>query len=296
MYQAKQSGKNRFHLFDVEHDRYIRGHHESLERIRCALENREFVLFYQPKVNMRTGAILGVEALIRWNHPERGLLAPAAFLPIIENHALAYQLGCWVIYTALAQIETWRVEDQPLPVSVNIGALQLQHPEFVANLKTVLDRHPTVQPGDLELEILETSALEDFAAVTQVMTACRYLGVSFALDDFGTGYSSLSYLKQLPADVLKIDRSFVRDMLNDPDDLAILKGVLGLADAFNRQVIAEGVETPQHGEMLLRLGCTLGQGYAIAYPMPAAELPTWATTWQAPPSWGIKQAALISAG
>ena len=285
MYQAKQSGKNRYHIFDAEQDRGIRDHHESLRRIRQALANHEFVLHYQPKVNMRSGELLGAEALIRWQHPERGVLSPAAFLPAIENHPLSLEVGEWVIDTALTQIEAWHDEGMSIPVSVNVGSLQLQHPDFASRLHTLLSQHPGVKAGDLELEILETSALEDFAAVSRVMDTCQDMGVTFAVDDFGTGYSSLTYLKQLPVPVLKIDRSFVRDMLKDPDDLAILKGVLGLAEAFNRKVIAEGVETPDHGAALLRLGCTWGQGYAIARPMPAQDLPRWAMTWGQPPDW-----------
>ncbi|MBY0464507.1 MAG: bifunctional diguanylate cyclase/phosphodiesterase, partial [Burkholderiales bacterium] len=287
MYQAKQSGKNRFHIFDAEQERSARGRHETLAHLQQALVRNEFVLFYQPKVNMGNGKVLGAEALIRWRHPERGLLAPAMFLPIIENHPLSIELGEWVIDTALSQIEVWRAQGLSVPVSVNIGALQLQHPDFVPRLRDVLAQHPGVRPGELELEILETSALADFAAVSQAMAACQDMGVHFSVDDFGTGYSSLTYLKQLPVQVLKIDQSFVRDMLDDPDDLAILKGVLGLAEAFNRQVIAEGVETPAHGEQLLRLGCLWGQGYAIARPMPAHELPHWISTWTAPLTWQI---------
>lgn len=234
------------------------------------------MLHYQPKVNMRNGDVLGVEALIRWQHPQQGLLSPAAFLPVIEDHPLAIDVGEWAIDTALAQIETWHADGLSLPVSVNVGALQLQHPDFASRLRTLLARHPGARPGDLELEVLETSALADVAAVTQVMNACQAMGVGFALDDFGTGYSSLTYLKQLPTSLLKIDQSFVHDMLDDSDDLAILQGVLGLATAFRRHVIAEGVETLAHGEMLLRLGCEWGQGYAIARPMPAADVCQWA--------------------
>jgi len=289
MYQAKQAGKNRYHAFDTEQDRHVRGRHESLEHIRQALAERQFVLFYQPKVNMRTGEIIGAEALIRWLHPQRGLLPPSVFLPVVENQPLGIDLGEWVIDTALTQIEAWRGAGLTIPVSVNVGALQLQHTDFVSRLRTLLSRHPGVRPGELELEVLETSALEDFAGVTQVMTACQALGVGFALDDFGTGYSSLTYLKQLPAGLLKIDQSFVRDMIEDPDDLAILEGVLGLATAFRRQVIAEGVETLEQGEMLLRLGCEWAQGYAIARPMPAHEFEAWASVWDAPPSWKVIQ-------
>ncbi|HNR62343.1 MAG TPA: EAL domain-containing protein [Thauera sp.] len=285
MYQAKQAGKNRYHIFDAEQDRNVRGLHESLEHVRQALAQRQFVLHYQPKVNMRTGALVGAEALIRWQHPQRGLLPPAAFLPVIEGHPLAIDVGEWVIDTALQQIEAWRTDGLSVPVSVNVGALQLQQADFVSRLRALMARHPGVQPGELELEILETSALEDIAVVSQVMEACQQMGIGFALDDFGTGYSSLSYLKQLPAGLLKIDRSFVRDMLNDPEDLAILEGVLGLARAFRRQTIAEGVETLPHGEMLLRMGCEWGQGYAIARPMPAQDLKRWVGSWKTPPSW-----------
>jgi len=285
MYQAKLSGKNRYHIFDADQDRNVRGHHESLEHIRQAMAEREFVLYYQPKVNMHSGEVIGAEALIRWQHPERGMLPPAMFLPVIEGHPLSIELGEWVLDTALTQIETWKAGGLTLPVSVNIDAQQLQSPDFVARLRELLAAHPGVQAGELELEVLETSALEDVAHVSDVILACRNIGIGFALDDFGTGYSSLTYLKRLPAGQLKIDQSFVRDMLDDPEDLAILEGVLGLASAFRRQVIAEGVETLAHGEMLLRLGCELGQGYAIAYPMPASAIPEWLSTWHPDPGW-----------
>ncbi|MEI7431284.1 MAG: EAL domain-containing protein, partial [Betaproteobacteria bacterium] len=269
MYQAKLAGKNRYHVFDAEQDRSVRGHHESVERIRQALGEQEFVLYYQPKVNMRTGEVIGAEALIRWQHPELGLLSPASFLPVIEDHTLAVDVGGWVIETALSQIERWKAVGLNIPVSVNIGARQFQQPDFVDRLHAALDAHPDIQPGDLEMEVLETSALDDLARVAEVIEACREIGVLFSLDDFGTGYSSLTYLKHLSVNQLKIDQSFVRDMLDDPDDLAILGGVLGLASSFRRQVIAEGVETVEHGVMLLQLGCELAQGYGIARPMPA---------------------------
>ncbi len=285
MYQAKLAGKNRYHIFDADQDRNVRGHHESLERIRQALAALEFTLHYQPKVNMRSGRIIGVEALIRWQHPEQGLLLPARFLPVIEEHALAIGVGEWVIATALAQMETWLDAGLDIPVSVNVSARQLQQPDFGARLQALLAAHPRIQPESLELEVLETSALEDIVQVSKVMHACREIGVKFALDDFGTGYSSLTYLRRLPAEQLKIDQSFVRNMLEDPEDLAILEGVLGLASAFRRQVIAEGVETVAHGVMLLQLGCELAQGYGIARPMPAADLPAWVRTWKTEPAW-----------
>jgi diguanylate cyclase (GGDEF)-like protein/PAS domain S-box-containing protein len=285
MYQAKLAGKNRYYIFDAEQDSSIRGHHESLEHIRRAMTKREFVLHYQPKVNMRTGVVIGAEALIRWQHPELGLISPNLFLPTIEDHPLAIEVGEWVIDSALSQIETWHAVGLDLPVSVNIGARQLQQLNFVERLRDLLDRHPDVKPASLELEVLETSALEDLTHVSQVIEACRGMGVHFALDDFGTGYSSLTYLKRLPVALLKIDQTFVRDMLDDPSDLSILDGVLSLAIAFNRQAIAEGVETLEHGAMLLQLGCELGQGYGIARPMPAENLPAWVAAWRIDPSW-----------
>ncbi len=285
MYLAKQAGKNCFHLFDVAKDVAVKTHRESLDHIRKGFEKNEFVLYYQPKVNMRSGTVIGVEALIRWQHPERGLLPPSAFLPIIEEHSLSIDIGDWVINQALAQISEWRAIGMDLQVSVNVGALQLQKGHFVRRLSQQLAAHPDVPPDRLELEILETSALEDISEIADLMHQCRQLGVHFAVDDFGTGYSSLTYLRRLPAELLKIDQSFVRDMLDDPDDLAIVKGVIGLAHAFHRQVIAEGVETIAHGELLLAQNCELAQGYGIARPMPASEIPTWVANWRPDKAW-----------
>ena len=295
MYQAKLSGKNRYHIFDTSQDSQVRWTHENIERIRLALEAQEFELYYQPKVNMCTGTIIGAEALIRWQHPDKGLLLPLDFLPLIENHPLAVTLGEWVIDTALTQIEQWEAIGLDFPISVNIGARQLQQSDFTQRLHELLAAHPQARSNRLEMEILETSALEDLKHVSAIIEACREMGVTFSLDDFGTGYSSLSYLKFLAVSQIKIDQSFVRDMLDDPDDLAILEGVIGLAGAFRRQVIAEGVETVPHGTMLLQLGCTLAQGYGIARPMPADAFQSWAATWKPDPSWFQRPAISRSA-
>lgn len=285
MYQAKLAGKGRFSIFDTELDRSVRGHHETLARVRRAIGRDEFVLFYQPKVNMRSGGVIGMEALIRWQHPQRGLLPPGAFLPDVEQSPLVVELGEWVIATALAQHVNWRAQGLDLPISVNISADHLQRQDFIERLEVLLDRHPDIGPGRLELEVLETSALGNLEHVAAVIRGCRRLGVRFALDDFGTGYASLAYLKHLPANVLKIDQTFVRDMLEDPDDLAILEGVIGLAKAFRREVVAEGVETLLHGRRLLQLGCETAQGYGIARPMPADTVPGWVRAWRPDPSW-----------
>ncbi len=285
MYIAKDTGKNRYHYFDVKSAAAVQTQRESLQSITHALQLNQFVLHYQPKVNMKTGAVVGAEALIRWQHPERGPLAPGLFLPVIENYPLSFAICEWVIASALAQMAAWRAKSLDLPVSVNIGALQLQQEGFAARLGELLSVHPEVQPNCLQLEVPETSALEDVARVTKAMKACQALGVGFALDDFGTGYSSLTYLRRLPAETLKIDQSFVRDMLVDPDDLAIVQGVIGLAKAFRRSVIAEGVETAAQGALLLQLGCEMAQGYGISRPMPAADLPAWVQRWQTKPVW-----------
>lgn len=285
MYQAKLAGKNRYCFFDAEQDSGIRNFHEGIVRMRQGLEKSEFVMYYQPKVNMLTGEVFGAEALIRWQHPDQGLLAPGKFLPSIENHSFAVELGEWVIDTVLSQIESWKREGVDIVVSINVGARHLQMPNFVLRLKEILSKHPSVSPSSLEIEILETSALEDLARVSQVIEDCNDLGVLFSMDDFGTGYSSLTYLRHLKVSHLKIDQSFVRNMLDDADDLTILQGVIGLAKSFRRNAIAEGVETLEHGTLLLRLGCELAQGYGIARPMPARDFPEWKMAWRPDARW-----------
>ena len=285
MYLAKQAGRHRYHLFDPEHDRQAHAHREAMTRIEQALSAGEFCLYYQPKVNMRYGTVIGAEALIRWQHPERGLLPPSEFLPVIEDSEFSVALGEWVMAEALRQMDTWQQHGLALPVSVNIAARHLQHPGFSERLSSLLGHYPNVPASQLELEVLETAALDDIAYVSALIERCRGQGVGFALDDFGTGYSSLTYLKRLPASVLKIDQSFVRDMLKDPEDLAIIEGVIGLAQAFRRSVIAEGVETLEHGALLIQLGCDLGQGYGIARPMPADAIPAWVAGFVPPAIW-----------
>jgi EAL domain-containing protein (putative c-di-GMP-specific phosphodiesterase class I) len=214
---------------------------------------------------MNIGTVVGFEALIRWQHPKRGLLNPIELLPIIENHTMMIEMGEWVIDTALTQISQWQKMGLTLPVSisVNIAAIQLQQPDFTNRLIRLLDAHPDVEPHNLELEVLETTAIDDIQHVSAIMKSCSALSVHFALDDFGTGYSSLTYLRRLPTSLIKIDQIFVRDMLINADDLAIVEGVIALAKSFKREVIAEGVETVEHGRALLLLGCDLAQGYGI---------------------------------
>jgi diguanylate cyclase (GGDEF)-like protein/PAS domain S-box-containing protein len=285
MYIAKLAGKNRYQLFDIAQENVVNIQRKSIGDVRLALERDEFVLHYQPKVNMRTSKVIGLEALIRWQHPAHGIIPPLDFLPAIEGHAISLELGEWVIDTALSQISQWQSLGVNLPVSVNISAYQLTQENFSDRLRASLANHPDVNASSLELEILETTALSDISQVSATMSKCHELGVSFALDDFGTGYSSLTYLRRLPAYLIKIDQSFVRDMLYDGDDLAIIEGIISLAKAFQREVIAEGVETVAHGEALLKLGCDLAQGYGIARPMPAGDIAQWLSSWKTDKSW-----------
>lgn len=285
MYQAKQAGKNRFKFFDAELDKSVRDQHEFIKQVYEAIVKDEFVLFFQPKVNMRTGELSGVEALIRWQHPERGLLPPSSFLPYIEKDAVYTKLDDWVIKRSLEYLSQWQSEGLRIPLSINLGALKLQQQDFTPHLKAQLERFPDLDYQYFEIEILETSALKDMNHVSSIIYECKKLGIKFALDDFGTGFSSLSYLKRLPVESIKVDQSFIRNILNDPEDLAILDGVLSLSDAFHQQTIAEGVETIDHGVLLLLLGCELAQGYGISKPLPAFELLDWINSWQPAAIW-----------
>jgi diguanylate cyclase (GGDEF)-like protein/PAS domain S-box-containing protein len=285
MYQAKQEGRNRYRLFDLVHDSALRSRREGMDSIRRALVHGELRLFHQPKVDMHTGQLIGTEALIRWQKPDGPLVLPGEFIPVLEDHPLAVEVGEWVIRTALAQMAQWHAQGLDVPVSVNVGSRQLQEPDFLERLRVLLAEQPTLPRGLLSLEILETSALEDISRTSGLMESCRELGVNFALDDFGTGYSSLAYLKLLPVSCLKIDQSFVIHLTSAPENRSIVDGIMGLARAFGREVIAEGVETVEHARQLLKLGCYRMQGFGIARPMPADELPAWATQWPQRTEW-----------
>lgn len=285
MYKAKQKGKNCYYLFDTKKNAHAQILTKKTKRIEQALLQNEFVLFYQPKVDLHTGKVFGLEALIRWQHPDKGLMLPNDFLPLIDNHELIEKIGYWVIETALQQMTYWLADNIEIEVSVNVASRQLQQDGFVESIKTLLNNYPEVNPKNLEMEVLETAALEDIINVADIIEQCREFGVGFALDDFGTGYSSLTYLKRLPAKTLKIDLSFVQKMLVEPSDFAIVRGILGLASAFQSRPVAEGVETLEHALMLLQLGCQYVQGYGISKPMPANNVSHWLEQWQLPPQW-----------
>jgi diguanylate cyclase (GGDEF)-like protein/PAS domain S-box-containing protein len=285
MYLAKETGKNSYHFFDPVHDRLVQTQRHYMQRLGEALENKEFVLYFQPKANLVNGDIVGFEALIRWQHPEKGLLPPGEFLHFMDGSELEVLVGEWVIDTVLTQMASWSRAGIACKVSANISADHLLRDNFADRLHRILERHPEVAAERLELEILETAALADMKKAVETITQCRKIGVQFALDDFGTGYSSLTYFLNLPVQLLKIDQSFVRVMLEDPGGLGIVESVVRLAQAFNRPVIAEGVETLNHGAMLLHFGCQLAQGYGISRPMPADQVEAWLKTWQVGQSW-----------
>ena len=290
MYVAKQSGRKRFHIFDVTRDREVKATHETVERVRQALVDGELRLHFQPKVNMRRGRVVGFEALLRWEHPQNGLVRAWEFLPQVEETDLIIDIGEWVIDQVLAQLDRWRQTGHDWPVSINIAARHFQRADFVERLQNLLARHDRVAPQRLDLEIVESVAVENIQHVSACLQACQALGVQFSLGDFGTGYSSLSYLKRLRTQTIKIDKSFVRDIVHDGDDLALTTAVIGLARAFGRQVVAEGVESIEHGELLLHLGCEVAQGDFIAQPMPAVDVPGWVAGFVAPAQWRVAQA------
>ncbi|MEW5789450.1 MAG: EAL domain-containing protein [Pseudomonadota bacterium] len=285
MYAAKENGRATCVIFDAERDRMARTQREMLTGVRLALVREEFLLHYQPKIDMRQGGVVGAEALIRWRHPTQGLLTPAHFLSAIEDSDLSAQVDRWVIGEAIRQMAVWVAQGLVLPVSVNISARLLHQPDLADWLATLFAAHPAVAPAALELEILETAALEDVELVGRVIQECGRLGVSFALDDFGTGYSSLTYLKRLPTTTLKIDRTFIANMLDDMEDLAIVEGVLGLAAAFDLKVVAEGVESASQGNVLMQFGCDVAQGFGLAMPMPAGRLVEWIKAFQLGYEW-----------
>ena len=285
MYQAKESGRNRFHGFDAQLDRSERERREQGQRIRAGLDNGEFTLYLQPKVDLRTGAVVGAEALARWNHPERGVLGPGAFLPALKGTELETDFDQWVFEEALRSIEALQRQGLHLPLSINVAAQHIQQPGFARWVIDCLVRHPGVATEQVELEITESAALYDVAHVAHELAQLRGLGISVALDDFGTGYSSLTYLRRLPMDKIKIDQSFVHGMMRDAGDRAIVQSVIGLAHSFNYHVIAEGVETLEQGWMLQQMGCPLAQGYCIARPMPLADFAPWAAQWRLPAAW-----------
>jgi diguanylate cyclase (GGDEF)-like protein/PAS domain S-box-containing protein len=271
MYHAKDAGRDSYKFFKAEMN--IRAmERQSLEHsLRHAMERCELSLHYQPKMDLATGTIIGVEALIRWSHPQRGLVPPDQFIAIAEDSGLIVPIGRWVLREACRQARVW--QDAGLPpmcVAINISAVELRAPGFATGVRAILNE-TNLEAHFLELELTETVLMEDSRSVADVFKELKDIGVLLALDDFGTGYSSLSHLKRFPIDELKIDRSFVRDLTTDGDDAGIVTAVIGLGKSLHMRVVAEGVETREQLAMLQEYGCPQGQGYYFSRPVPAVE-------------------------
>ncbi|SFL99236.1 putative bifunctional diguanylate cyclase/phosphodiesterase [Marinobacter zhejiangensis] len=283
MHLVKDSGGNAYHRFDPSMLRYREKRRERLRELHSAIARDEFVLHYQPQLNMATGEIIGAEALIRWQHPQQGLLSPAEFLPVVTGSDLEAPMGRWVVREAFRQCSQWHQAGLNLKVSVNISAHHLMTPDFPEFLAAELATHPGLSPQSITLEVLESTALDDTRRAGNVIEACRAMGFEIALDDFGTGYSSLAYFRSLPIDLIKIDKSFVRNLLDNDNDRAIVESVVFLAKRFNRPVLAEGVETAAHARLLKDIGCDYIQGYGVARPMAPGRFTQWLAQWHKNP-------------
>ena len=271
MYHAKENGRNTYEFFEQEmHARSVR--RQSIEAgLRRALERQEFVLHYQPVVHLLSGATVGVEALIRWRHPERGLLLPDEFVPIAEECGLILPIGRWVLREACNQAQAWiRAGFPPITVAINTSAFEFRGKDFIENIRAIL-AETALAPHLLELEMTETVLMSDAASSNSVLHALVDMGIKLAIDDFGTGYSSLSYLRQYPVDALKIDQSFVGQMIGSADNASIVSAIIGLSTNLKKRTVAEGIETAEQVALLLTLHCDEGQGYYFSHPLAADE-------------------------
>lgn len=279
LYRAKHLGRGGVQFHDPTMSERDEAGLIAVARLQRALDSNELLLHYQPQIDLRSGQVMGVEALLRWQHPDRGLLTPAHFLPMVAATGLSVQIGDWVIEQALTQSAAWQQAGinggRGLPVSVNVGARQLSRPDFPQRLQELIQRQPPAVAHLLHLDVLESDALVETAATQALIQRCMSLGVGIALDDFGAGYSRLSSLKRLSVDTLKLDRSYVQGMLGDAQDLSLVESVIGLGRNIGCAVLAKGVESRAHARELLRLGCRLGQGNGIAAAMHPAALPGW---------------------
>lgn len=271
MYQAKAKGRNTVRFYDKTMQEVVHAKALMETNMRQAIQQKHFVLFYQPQINS-DGQIIGAEALLRWLDPEHGLIAPNVFIPLAEENGLILPIGRWVLQAACEQLVAWSSQPstEKLVIAVNVSARQFHQSDLVEQVETIC-RQTGANPRRLKLELTESLLVKDMEDVIDKMQALKKLGVSFSLDDFGTGYSSLSYLKRLPIDQLKIDQAFVRDIIDDSNDAAIARAVIALAGSMEFDVIAEGVETPEQHQMLSDMGCRMFQGYLFGRPVPIEE-------------------------
>jgi len=272
LYRAKEQGRNNYQLYTPAMNARAFERLALENSLRKALERKEFLLHYQPQVDMKTGVIVGIEALVRWQHPDLGIVFPAEFISIAEETGLITQLGEWVLRTACVQNKAWQKAGlPPMTVAVNLSARQFQQQDLVETVARIL-KETGLEARWLEMEITEGIAMQNADYTNVLLRGLKDMGVKVALDDFGTGYSSLSYLKKFPIDTLKIDQSFVRDLTSDPNDAAIANAVIVLAHSLKLKVIAEGVETREQETYLREHNCDLSQGFLFSNPLSASPL------------------------
>jgi diguanylate cyclase (GGDEF)-like protein/PAS domain S-box-containing protein len=276
MYRAKERGRSRFEIFDHAMRTEAVDRLDTESSLRRAEERGELQVRYQPIVSLKSGTVVGVEALLRWEHPERGLLGPQEFIGVAEETGLIVPMGAWVLERACHQVTRWHAalpDLEPLHISVNLSGRQLGHPTLAADVEAILTE-TGIAPGSVELEITESVLVDDIEASSETLRALKALGVKLVVDDFGTGYSSFSYLRRFPVDVLKVDRSFVADLGASPDDAAIVTAIVSLAHTLGLQAVAEGVERPEQLAELRRVGCDLAQGYLFSRPGTGDDIQT----------------------
>lgn len=272
MYRAKEQGRDNYQLYAPDMNAQALERLDLENTLRKALSQEELVLFYQPQVSARTGAVIGLEALVRWQHPERGLLSPAQFISAAEVSGLIIPIGDWILRTACRQARVWQKKlDQKITIAVNLSARQFQQPDLVEQVRAALD-DTGLDPSTLEIEITESNAMQNAENTIYTLRELKAIGVRISMDDFGTGYSSLNYLKRFPIDTLKLDQSFVRDVTTDPSDAAIVSAVITMAHSLNLKVVAEGVETEEQLQFLRRQNCDVIQGYYFSRPASAPDL------------------------
>jgi EAL domain-containing protein (putative c-di-GMP-specific phosphodiesterase class I) len=272
MYKAKDDGKNSYQFYKEEMTEKAFERLLMENSLRQALENEEFVVHYQPQVDTITEKIVGMEALVRWNHPSMGLVPPSKFIPLAEETGLIVKLDRWVMKTAMKQITKWNLENlYEKFVSLNLSIKQLEEKDFIEFLQKTL-KETKCSPSFIELEITESQIMKDAKKCIQILNSVKELGIAISIDDFGTGYSSLSYLKKFPISKIKIDQSFVKDIPNDEDDIALVKVIISIAKNLNLSTIAEGVETNEQKEFMLKHGCDKIQGYFYSKPICAEKM------------------------
>ena len=294
MYEAKRAGKNCYRLFNPSIMNQQEANQATFKKIEKALALDQFILYYQPQVDCRLAKATGVEAFICWNHPILGLLHTSDFMPLVEHDDLIISIGEWVVQEVLKQLLEWRSKGIDLTISVNVSARQLLQFNFMDRLNALLAGYDSDVISRLELEIMETAVLEDINAIAEAIRKCHEIGVRIAIDDFGTGFSSLAHLKKIPFDVMRIDKSFISGMLHNQEDLVIVNSIIGLAVAFKRKVLADGVESIDQVMLLLESKCALMQGNEIARPMLADQIPLWIEKFEPNPLWQLGSAKLPS--